>query len=324
MSKSVKWKQVKVLKRKAIASQELDVSRKLGQELFRQIGPESEDGLYSFVHDHLAGWGQLLKSYKPLAETGKYPGKTEIDNGCLLIDKLLFIADSYEFFQAFNTKKESLTALSDDVHELKDFYSNQRVTWEKLQNAVNSIFKPNRQELDKDPSAKQALVRMDEILSAKRPYGMIKEVEGLINTTRTVNDSILNKHRTYTIQTLDSKIHKVMETLEQYKADSDLRNKALKPLQDIKKHVQQETSIPGIFYQTTMADDEFEKAIELIESIKQKDDTKTSAKPVKIIKPAKLSAKNYLETEEDIKEFIEALRKELEAALSEHARIRIQ
>jgi hypothetical protein len=323
LSKSVKWKQVKVIKRKAIASQELDVSRNLGQKVFGQIGPESEDSLYTFVSDHLAGWAQLLKSYQPLADTGKYPGKTEIDAGCTIIDKLIFVADSYEFFQAFNAKKEDLAALSEDVHELKDFYSNQRATWEKLQNAINSIFKPNRQELEKDPSSKQALTRMDEILSAKRPYGMIKEVEGLVNTVSAVNETILAKHKTYTTQALDIKINKVMEALDHYNAEPDLRNKTLKPLQDIKKHVQQETSVPGIFYQTTMANDEFEKSIELIEAKNEKVDSKKPAKPVKIIKPANFSTKNYLETEDDIKEFIEALRKELEVALREHARIRI-
>ncbi len=323
LSKSVKWKQVKVIKRKAIASQELDVSRNLGQKVFGQIGPESEDGLYAFVRDQLAAWEKSLKSYQPLADTGKYPGKKEIDEGCTLIDKLIFIVDSYEFFQAFNAKKEALAALSEDVHELKDFYSNQRATWEKLQNAVNSIFKPNRQELEKDSAAKQALIRMDEILSAKRPYGMIKEVEGLFNTVSAVNETLLAKHKTYTTQALDIKINKVMEALDHYTAEPDLRNKALKPLQDIKKHVQQETSVPGIFYQTTMANDEFEKSIELIEAKNEKVDSKKPAKPVKIIKPTNFSTKNYLETEDDIKEFIEALRKELEAALSEHARIRI-
>ena len=44
----------------------------------------------------------------PLADTGNYPGTKEIDDGGLLIDKILAIADSYEFFQAFIGKKEDL------------------------------------------------------------------------------------------------------------------------------------------------------------------------------------------------------------------------
>ncbi|HLA26493.1 MAG TPA: BREX system P-loop protein BrxC [Syntrophales bacterium] len=323
LTKSVRWKQVKILKRKAVGAEELAVSCKLGQELFGKIGPDSEDGLNAFLRGHLMEWEQALNGYKPLADMDNYPGKKEIDAGSLQIDKIIAIADSYEFFQAFNGKREDLIALSEDVHELKDFYTNQRTTWEKLQKAVES-YKPNRQELEKDTAAAQALARMDEILSAKRPYGMIKEVDGLLERVKKVNDRILEKRKESSIQTIDDKIGKVMEALDQYKADSDLRNKSLKPLQDIKKHVQQEHSIPGIFYQANMAEEALEKALEHVESAKVKEGDKTSAKPVKYIQPSKVTVKNYLETAADIEEFLEALKKELETALREHARIRIQ
>ena len=105
-----------------------------------------------------------------------------------------------------------------------------------------------------------------------------------------------------------------MEVLDQYKANPDLRNKALKPLQDIKKQIQKESSIPGIYYQATMAAEALEKALEHVESAKVKAGDKTSAKPVRYIQPAKVAVKNYLETEADIEEFLEALKKELEGS----------
>lgn len=323
LTKSVRWKQVKILKRKAVGAEDLSASRKLGQELSGKIGPDSEDGLYAFLLGHLLEWEQALNGYKPLADMEKYPGKKEIDAGGLLIGKIMAIADSYEFFQAFNGKREDLINLAEAVRELKDFYTNQRSTWEKLQKGMEG-FKPNRQELEKDADAAQALARMDEILSAKRPYGMIKEVEGLLERVRKVNEVILEKRKAYSIKTLDDKIGKVMEVLDQYKANPDLRNKALKPLQDIKKQIQKESSIPGIFYQATIAEEALEKAIEHVESAKVKEGDKTPAKTVKYIQPSKIATKNYLETAADIEEFLEALKKELEAALREHVRIRIQ
>ena len=53
---------------------------------------------------------QALSGYSPLADMGNYPGKKEIDAGGLLIGKIMAIADSYEFFQAFNGKREDLIA----------------------------------------------------------------------------------------------------------------------------------------------------------------------------------------------------------------------
>lgn len=324
LTKSVRWKQAKIIKKKAVDTRDLETSRKLGQELFGQIGPDTQDSLNAFLRDRLNDWAKMLSSYRSLADTGYYPGKKEIEDGCTLVGKLLAIADGYEFFQAFNAKKGELSDLANDAHDLKDFYTNQRTTWDKLREAL-TIFGPNRQELEKDPAAGDALARMGIIASAQSPYRMIKEIEGLITTVQAVNEAVLVKRKEDYALAVDVKIARVKETLTQYRAEPDLRNKALKPLQDIKKHIQDEKSIPGIFYQGTMAEGELERALDLIETTtKQKDDKKAPSKPVKYIQPSRVTVKNYLETEEDVKEFIEALKKELEAALSENARIRIQ
>ena len=71
LTKSVRWKQVKILKRKAVGAEDLTASRKLGQELFRQIGPDSEDGLHAFLRSHLLEWEQALNGYKPPGRHGK-------------------------------------------------------------------------------------------------------------------------------------------------------------------------------------------------------------------------------------------------------------
>jgi hypothetical protein len=325
LTKSVKWKMVTILKRKTVGAQELAARRKLGQDLFGQIGPETEDKLYIFLRENLIDWDRRLSGYKTLADTGSYPGKKEINSGCTLIEKLLAIRDSYEFFQAFNQAKDDLKDLCDDMHELDDFYTNQRTTWERLKKAMEGVFRLNRQELEKDDTARQALVRMDQILSAARPYGMLKEVDTLISTIKKVNDILVEKRREYAIQEVDKFIGQVSEVLEEYKTTPDLRNKALKPIQNFKKQLQQEESIPGMFYQQNMAKEEFESAIELIESeAGKKTKGGVAPKPVKYISPAVIASKSYLETEEDIEEFLKALKKELLEALKKNARIRIQ
>jgi hypothetical protein len=307
-----------------VGAQELEESRKLGQDLFGKIGPESEDGLYAFLRNHLTEWDKALTGYKPLADTGNYPGKNEIDASSSLIDKLLAILDSYEFFQAFNGKKDKLVSTATNVQELKDFYTNQRPVWEKLRDVMTGVFKLNRQELEKDTTAQKALARMDEILSTKRPYAMIKEINDLIEKVKEVNDAAVEKRRESSIKIVEEQIDKVKEALDLFNAEPDVRNKALKPLQDIKKQIQEEDSIPAMSYLVDSAEEELENALDLIESSKKKKDDKTPTKPVKYIQPAKVSTKNYLETETDIDEFLDALKKELKSALLENVRIRIQ
>jgi hypothetical protein len=74
-----------------------------------------------------------------------------------------------------------------------------------------------------------------------------------------------------------------------------------------------------------MAKEQLETAIELIENeAGKKPKPGTAPKPVKFIKPAVFATKNYIETEEDIEEFLKALKQELLEALKKNSRIRIQ
>ena len=246
LTKQIKWKQVALLKRKTVGEEELKKARAIGKDIFHVIGPDSEDYLNKFLRNNITIWQESLNSYKHLAQSGNYPGSTEITNALKLILKLQGIQDSYEFFDAFNKAKDDLLDLSDDMQELNGFYTTQKPTWDKLQAAMDGTFKANRQELEKDGEAKKALARMDEILHASRPYGMIKEVEGLISTVTAVNTACIAKEKELLLVKLEEKISGVSETLADYKAVSDVCNKALKPLQDIKKLVQDEIQIPNM------------------------------------------------------------------------------
>ena len=335
LTKSIKWKQVTLIKRKAVGEEELKKSRAIGKDIFHVIGPDGEDQLNKFLRENLSVWLESLNSYKHLAQSSKYPGNTEITNGLKLIQKLQGIHDSFEFFEAFNKAKEDLLDLSDDMQELNGFYSTQKPTWDKLQSAMDGIFKANRQELEKDSETKKALVRMDEILRALKPYGMIKEVEGLISTVSAFNVICVEKERALVMVKLDEKIAVVSEILDTNKATADLRNLALKPLQDIKKQVQNEQSIPNMHYQVNKADDVVDSVIEMIEKAQNQNTGHETgggggghqpppAKPVKVITVANCTQKPYLETESDIDTFIDVLKKELMSAISHDVKVRIK
>lgn len=330
LTKQVKWKQVTVLKRKAVGEEELKKARAIGKDIFHVIGPDSEDQLNQFLRENIINWQDNLNSYKHFAQSGKYPGNNEITNGLKLIQKLLNIHDSFEFFDAFNKAKDDLLDLSDDMQELNGFYTSQKPNWEKLQTCMEGTFKANRQELEKDVEAKKSLVRMDEILKAPRPYSMIKEIEGLITTVSAVNATCVAKERVLLLSKLEEKISIVAESLEAYKATSDVRNHSLKPLQDIKKQVQEEQSIPNMHYQLSKADDAVDTAMEEMETtaVTPKPGTTTPvtppAKPVKYVTAASCSTKSFLETEADVNAYLDALKKELMAAVQNSMRVRIK
>jgi len=245
LTKTPQWKNVKVVKRTNLSKAETQKAQTLAKELFGAIAPDGQDQLARFLRNGLDGWIKMLEKFKPLADTGNYPGKKEIDDCMTTANTLLKIHDSYELVKAFNDKKEDLKDTSDDLYELNDFYTNQKNTWETLRNAMDR-FKPNRSSLEKDVDAHKAMQRMSQILSAPSPYGMLKDVNDLVSIVEIVNNALIDNRRETAAQELENKISQISTLLKGHKADPNFSNKSLYPLQEIKKKILTEYSIPQI------------------------------------------------------------------------------
>ncbi len=327
LSKSVRWKQIGLFKRQVSGVEELKAARQLAQKVFGKIGPEDEDGLVAFLRDQFATWDKNLSGYQALAETGKYPGKAEITASLQTIQKLLFNKESFSFTEAFLAQKAALPDLADDIHDLSDFYDNQRKTWDRLRDALETTFKPNQQLLEKEADAAGALRRMAEILAATHPYHLLHEADGLIKTAQAVNERLVGERLSHALTKVEEKLAEVNAALDQASAPPELRNKALKPLQDTRKRIEADASIPSILMQQDMALEERDKALDIIEAAKPAQPGSDQPKPIKSvreIRPSDLSTKSYLESEDDVEQFISALRKELLTALTAQNRIRIR
>ena len=165
-----KRRKILVVKRQTSDPKALQSARTLGKELFSQMGPDGEDPLFTFLRGKLKDWQDCLGGYKPLADTGNYPGKDEITAGLALVRKLLGVTDSFKFVGQFNGLKAELVEVAEQFHDLQHFYDHQKPTWEKLRTACQR-FQLNRLELERDAQAAPALRRMQDIRAAPSPYG---------------------------------------------------------------------------------------------------------------------------------------------------------
>ena len=277
-------------------------------------------------------WVVVTSQEDTLAETGNYPGGDEITDGLALIGKLLSEHEGFEFIDRFIALKDDLLALSEHVHDLDHFHQSQRPTWEKLRRAFEG-FQPNRKELEKDGDAHAALNRMREILNAPAPYKLISEADKLIKTVEKINNAAIEKRREHALEQIDARIAEIKKELDAAKAEPDLRNVCLHPLQTIRKWVGEETSISNIFMAPHEAIDAHDEAMDRIEAFlreKAKEEGKPGkgeeapAKARRVVKPVELVKKPYLESQEDVEEFLEELREQLEAAIKNNERIQIR
>ena len=334
LTKSVRFKQVSILKRKSADSVSLKRARELHRELFAKLPREEEDGLVTDTRDSFTTWQNELKNYSHAATSKYYPGKTVIDQAINRIGKQLAIRDSYEFIETLLTGKDDWLDLSDEIHDVISFYKTQITLWQRLLEAMTA-FADNHEALQQDINAANAIKELTAIRDNPAPYSQINRIEPLLNTVETVNGQLAATEREIALLAIEQKLAEIETALDHVQANADLRNKALHPMQQLKISIAGLSSIPQIRYLAERAGTHLDTAMDSIAAAQKQpapgikepgagNTGTTPQKPVKVIRAQELSNKTYLETEDEVDAYLTKLRKALVAVLQEGKKARIQ
>ena len=350
---STKWNRVSLSRRKTVDKADIQSVRVLARDLFGTAAPEGEDDLHNWLRDRFAKQSQLLAQWSGLAATGAYPGSDEIADLQGMLNKLLANRDSFGFLGHAKAHAADLGDYGERFQRLETFYTQQKPQWEALRSAFRDEFEPNAFFLNRDTDAAAALATGRSILNDPRPYGRIKESAPLIQTLRARNETVITERRAEALAKVDPQIETLRSDLAGIGVDADFSNKCLKPIQDIRKRIEVETNtgqITNLIEEAAeaaeLAHSDIEKAVEAAKIaaatpqpspepsvVKQPGATpynpgpKVKApenfKPRRQISARLPASKPYLETREDVDEYLAALRKQLEEAIASNARIEI-
>ena len=325
-----KWRNITIVQRATTRPEDVQKARKLGLDVFSEIGPDSEDSLFEFLKHRLQGWREKLSQYRVLAETGSYPGSEEITDSLSLLKVLVAPEDSNRFLAQVNEHESELRGLADKFHDLDHFYQHQRPMWDRLRKA-SGRFKLNQMELERDDSAGPALRQMNEILSAPTPYGLLKDAEGLIGTVCDVNEELLYERRARALARITEQSASVNSEFSTGGGDESLKTMCLRPLKELAKQVSTHESLAHIGQAETEAVRLKDEALDQVERYlarKAGEGRTVLDKPIvkrrRIVCPGKLVKSSYLESQADINVFLDDLRKELTEALTRNERIEIR
>ena len=184
-------------------------------------------------------------------------------------------------------------------------------------------------ELERDARAKTALQRMQEILTAPSPYGLIREVDNLITTVSGINTTLVDEQRKQVRAKLDGHLQTLTNDLEAAQMDAGFRATCLQSLEQIRHQVETEESLAHLSQCAAEALKAYDAGVQRIEAFVRPEATepiapKPALKKQRVVEPAKLTKAAYLETKEDVQSFIETLRQELDAAIENNERIQIR
>ena len=336
LTKSVRFRQVSILKKKVPDAAAINRARDLFKDLFSKIARDDADGLVVDFRAALGDWQSDLKGYAQTASTKHHPGKEVIDVAMTRIGKQLAIRDSFEFTEAMLAAKNDWLDTSEDIHDVVSFYKTQLPAWYRLLEALTG-FGDNRDLLLKESHSATALAELEAIRENPAPYGYIPRIEGLIKTVDAVNEAAAQDTRERTLKSIDAKLAEVQKSLDQVQADADLRNKALYPLQDLKTKVAGLSSIPKISYLQGQAGNLLDDAMMVIQDALAKPVPPSAPgkpatpqtppapqpKPSRVIRAAELSPTIYLETEAEVEAYVARLKAELLDAIHSGKRARI-
>jgi hypothetical protein len=348
--------EVQVLKVRRHDDVMLSKAKKLYKDVFNKtFTSDSEKELSESVTVEFNARLSQLKDFKSKSQALHCPGTKEIESGLVLIANLIDKPNSFELIQAMIQQSEALLDFSEDYEDLDNFYNSQFQAWKSLNQAINVTFKPNRSALEKDEKALKALQSLEEIHQMDAPYSQLKNISGLIETVKAVNEKLVEEKRVFSLSKVDARIANIQQQLNDANAPDELKNKALLNLQACKKRIQQTESIPEIMLQQQEtagheedAESLINKHIEYLRELQKQqaaeaakaateypEDTPKKApqaaepapifvKPVTSIVAAQVATAGFIETTEQANEFIDALRTQLLQAIDSGERVRIK
>jgi len=326
-----KWRSITLMQRVTSSPEVLKRARVLGRDVFAEMGPDSEDGLFQFLCAKLGGWQSNLRGFKTLIDNGTYPGKEETEDALSEIDALLVLDESSSFLSRFVENDAKLKDVAEDYHDLSNFFATQKPTWDKLL-AAHYRFRLNHSDLERDAEAHSALSRLSEILKASAPYGLLQEVDGLVAKVNAVNEWLLTERRAEIKLSAEAAKASVQNDLAAAQVDlPEVEKQCIDPFASLELQIEKEQSLAHL---AQIAKDALRRKDDAIAVIREHvEKTATSAKPdapkpvireTEVVYPAKHATKPYLETEADVEVFMSDLRAALSDAITTNKRIEIR
>ena len=333
-----------VLKLREIADHELlNRARALGKELFAKQGPDDESSLFELLKGHLVEWNEDLTSNEVTAREG-YPGLEQIRGFLETLKKFVQEGDSLRFIKRFVEQKNDLLDLAEDSLEIREFYSNHKHVWKGLFEEVN-VLNQNELQLAAHPEAGPALARMKEILQSSRPYGMLKEVAGLQHAVRHANNQLIAEAQGPAVAEIQKRRESVRAELEKAGMPSNVQTKFNDEFTNLLNRASGSTSIAHIHQAKAAAEEAYDRALTEIERLvvpppppvvepgpgSGEDEggviivpPPAKTKKRRVVEPRTLLEVDFIETAAQMNDFLETLRKELQATLDAGERAQIK
>lgn len=328
-----------IKKRTKTPEKYLNNARMLVREVFNYTSvPGDEDGLMSRFKElsnyELSKIRELLVRY----EDRNYPGKDVLERGKKLFKEILQINDATTFFEKLYEVKEKLLDYEEEVFDVKKFFKNQKQQFDKAIKQLD-IYEKNKTYV-LDPETINLVKEIETIVKSEKPYSQISKLPSLINDFISRFTMLLGEECKPVRDVIESDWSKVKDELELYDFKDELSGKFNNKFRELLYRLDSSHN----FYEAIAMKEESDRLkLRCFEEIKKtalekrkerdnikQPDTSGESKAVYITKKTiNISIANIfhgtktIESEDDIEELLEYLRRQLKKELKENTILKL-
>ncbi|GGI84340.1 BREX system P-loop protein BrxC [Deinococcus wulumuqiensis] len=253
------------------------------------------------------------------AEQG-YPFGPQLQAQLGLLQGLAGLQGTAAVLSAVKTRRDDLEDYLDVREKVRNFYKGQQV---KIFDELRSGLRDLDADLPRvsDPELRSRIEKARQLLASPDPTREIAGMAGQLRPVAAHIEDLLTQTRARVRQYLDSEVSRLQAIANELGAEET--RKLTQPILDVRRRLDSVKTIDAA-ESAQLAVQEAAHKVEqaIIEAINREPDP--VVKPIRTLKARELTGKDYLETPEDINEFLETLRNQLTEAVQNGERVRLQ
>ncbi len=314
----------------------IKAAREIGRNIFACANlPDEEDGLYHKLQELIGEEIATLKQMRDKYEHYNYPGEDVVNTGYKLMQELREIKDTYSLLVAVKEQNNTLLDYQEDIAPVKGFFENQV---DKYNEALNfKAFYYNNEVYLGDKAIQQGINKLQTILEAAEPYSYIKDIPALLSVIKNQADLLLEQKKAAVKTSIETEQAVIDKEINKETISASLAGDIRGSFQRLLNKLDEASDFIQLDALKAQSQDLTASSLERIDRERARKIPVTpppgsngvpvdpprvkGTQQVRLIDIAR--NKSILETEDDVDEYLQLVKKELLQVLKANKRIRL-
>lgn len=231
-------------KREKASEKQKKAVKEVMDELFKVPCPsEEDDTIFRRFKDYSKGLKEELKDieYK-YREDMRYPGKNIIKSGIELIDEIIEIKNSTEFFKAVDKYKDDFLDFNEDYEPIKAFFNGDQINiWNKAIHFTKTFNESKAFIVNRE--IEEVVNKIEAIMIKGSPYSDIRKMPELLDDFNRIYGELLDETAEPTLNFIDDCHARVTSELQGKECENILSLKVNKTFSDLREKTRSSTNI---------------------------------------------------------------------------------